>query len=308
VQAIEENALGTGIWSSTNIEASATYDHDVVQYLGNTPPNVPYWIYGNDEHPTDTDPIAHHGWCRWKVPTKGGSPPGAGGDPVFWGFQGQEFQFHGLPDEHFNLISSPSVQLNAHFVYLSSGKCDYNETMCFTHPGTYMDVLGFSIAESRVKLVAGTHAAGLRLWVNDVEVPRGAAVRSLSSNITASLKHGKDGQVRIHTDLIDYEIANSDMFMNIKASLGSTELLHVGATKHTITDRAICKTNIETHNHQLIESTVAKKYPITTQLHGLIGQTWRNVKVCGRDWMGTVQDYIVSELFGQEYHYNYFQF
>ena len=44
------------------------------------------------------------------------------GDPQFSGFQGQSFQFHGLADEHFNLISTPSLQLNAHFVYLSSGK------------------------------------------------------------------------------------------------------------------------------------------------------------------------------------------
>jgi hypothetical protein len=35
-------------------------------------------------------------------------------DPIFVGFQGQEFQFHGLPDEHFNLISTPNMQVNSH--------------------------------------------------------------------------------------------------------------------------------------------------------------------------------------------------
>jgi hypothetical protein len=236
---------------------------------------------------------------------QGFSPPGGSGDPVFTGFQGQVFQFHGLPDEHFNLISSPDVQLNSHFVYLSSGKCDYNETECFTHPGTYMDILGFSIGgETQVKLVAGTHDAGLRIWLNDAEVSLGSHIRSLSTNTSASLKYHKNGAVEIRTEIMDFEIINSDMFLNIKASLKSPQLLRTGAPRHTVTDRNICKTNSETNDHQLIESTVAKKYPITTPLHGLIGQTWRNVKVCGHDWMGTVQDYIVSSLFGTEYHYN----
>lgn len=238
----------------------------------------------------------------------GGAPPCTGcGDPVFSGFQGQVYQFHGLPDEHFNLVSSPDVLLNSHFVYLSSGKCDYNDTECFTHPGTYMDVLGYSIGETHIKLVAGTHEAGLRIWVNDRELQRGARISSLSTNTTAALRYHHTGRVQIKTQIMSFEIVNSDMFFNIHASLNDQQLLRVGATKHTVTDHNICKTNSETHDHQLIEKTVAKKYPVTTPLHGLIGQTWRNVKVCSRDWMGTVQDYLVSDLFANDNHYNYFK-
>jgi hypothetical protein len=237
----------------------------------------------------------------------GDNPPGGSGDPVFSGFQGQHFQFHGLPDEHFNLISSPNVQLNSHFVYLSSGKCDYNDTECFTHPGTYMDVLGLSVADAHVKLVAGTHEAGLRVWINDAEIQRGTHIKALTNNVTSSLRYHHNGKVEVHTDVLSFEIANSDMFMNIQAALNDRQLLKVGATRHTVTDSSICKTNSETHNHQVIESTVAKKYPVTSQLHGLIGQTWRNVKVCARDYMGTVQDYLVSDLFGSDYHYSYFK-
>jgi len=237
----------------------------------------------------------------------GDAPPGGSGDPVFSGFQGQHFQFHGLPDEHFNLVSSPDVQVNSHFVYLSSGKCDYNDTECYTHPGTYMDVLGFSVADAHVKVVAGTHAAGLRVWVNDAELQQGAHIGQLSANTTASLKYHHNGRLEINTEVINFEVVNSDMFMNIRAALNSHELLRVGSKKHTVTDAAICKTNSETHNHQLVEQTVSKKYPVTSQLHGLIGQTWRNVKVCGHDWMGTVQDYLVSDLFASDNHYNYFK-
>jgi hypothetical protein len=241
----------------------------------------------------------------------GGSPPcdapGGCGDPVFAGFQGQVYQFHGLPDEHFNLVSSPDLQLNSHFVYLSSGKCDYNDTECFTHPGTYMDVLGFSIADSRVKVVAGTHEQGLRVWVNDAEIQRGAHFNALNNNVTSALRYHHNGRVEIKTDVMSFEVVNSDMFLNIRAALNDQQLLKVGAKHHTVTDHAVCKTNTETHNHQLVERTVAAKYPVNTPLHGLIGQTWRNVKVCGKDWMGTVQDYLVSDLFATDNHYLYFK-
>jgi hypothetical protein len=226
-------------------------------------------------------------------------------DPIFSGFQGQDFQFHGLPDEHFNLVSSPDVQLNSHFVYLSSGKCDYNDTECYTHPGTYMDVLGLSILDSHVKLVAGTHEAGLRIWLNDQEIRRGTHIKAFT-NTSAYIKYRQNGRVEIHTEIMNFDIANSDMFMNLRVALNNHQLLRVGGIHHTVTDHAICKANTETSNYQLIEQTVAAKYPVTTPLHGLIGQTWRNVKVCSKDWMGTVQDYITSDLFASDYHYNYF--
>jgi len=203
---------------------------------------------------------------------------GPHGDPVFAGFQGQEFQFHGLPDEHFNLVSSPNLQLNAHFVYLSSGTCDYNDTECWTHPGTYMDILGFSIANSHIKVVAGTHDAGLRVWINDMELFRGTRINDFA-NITASIHYHHKGRLEIQTDIMGFEIANSDMFINMKVSLNNPQLLRAGATKHTITDKHVCKANSETNHHQLVETIVAKKYPVTTPLHGLIGQTWRNVRV-----------------------------
>uniref|UniRef100_A0A1J3FH62 Uncharacterized protein n=1 Tax=Noccaea caerulescens TaxID=107243 RepID=A0A1J3FH62_NOCCA len=247
------------------------------------------------------------GVCGPQPPCDNPNGCGGSGDPVFSGFQGQTYQFHGLPDEHFNLVSSPDVQLNSHFVYLSSGKCDFNDTECYTHPGTYMDVLGFSIMDTQVKLVAGTHEQGLRVWIDHQEITRGTHIKTLSINTTAQLRYHHNGRVEIHTEIMNFEIANSDMFMNIRVGLNNQQLMRVGATKHSVTDRTICKTNSETHNHQLIEQTVAGKYPVTTPLHGLIGQTWRNVKVCGRDWMGTVQDYLASDLFASDYHYNYFK-
>ncbi len=39
---------------------------------------------------------------------------------------GQSFQVHGIPDEHFALISFPGFAFNSKFVYIASGDCTYN--------------------------------------------------------------------------------------------------------------------------------------------------------------------------------------
>jgi len=235
--------------------------------------------------------------------------PGLTQDPMFVGFQGQEFQFHGLADEHFNLISTPSMQVNSHFVYLANGQCNYNDSLCWTHPGTYVDVLGFILGDTRIKIQSGTHEIGLRVWLMNNEItpsPR-SIIFALhnSSTDTATIIFTKRNQIKIITPLLMFDITNSDYFMNIGASLSDHELLRAGSRSRFVTQHELCKSQT-THDYQLIEQTVSKLYPVRTPLHGLVGQTWRNVKVCGRDWMGVVEDYLVSDLFGTEYHYNYF--
>ncbi len=54
----------------------------------------------------------------------------------FVGFHGQSYQVHGYPGSWFNIIDAPLVQMNAKFAYLASGTCNYNNTACWTHPGT----------------------------------------------------------------------------------------------------------------------------------------------------------------------------
>jgi len=96
-------------------------------------------------------------------------------------------------------------------------------------------------------------------------------------------------------------------------------MLLAGRMKHTITDSAICshdkyghaKVNDGReelqHDHGMVEAALLKKYPMNWPMHGLIGQTWRNVLICGKHWMGGVQDYVVSSLFGHDYYYNFYK-
>jgi hypothetical protein len=110
--------------------------------------------------------------------------------------------------------------------------------------------------------------------------------------------------------LFNIDVVNSDYFFNLGMSLKNRETLRIGSKRHTITDHSICEQDRVGYsgaagNHGAIESSLAKKYhnaPIA--IHGLIGQTWRNVRVCDKDWMGAVQDYVTSNLFSSDSFFN----
>jgi hypothetical protein len=247
----------------------------------------------------------------------GGAP--THGDPQIGGFQGQSFQFHGLADEVFNLISTPSLQVNGRFVYLSSGKCDYNDTQCWSHPGTYIDQLGFSFSSHRVKVIAGPHRVGMHIDMDGEKLAKGNyQFNTNGSDVTIHFKNR--GTVQINTQQFVFNIFNSDTFFNMEASMLDEVLLRIGSPKHTITDSSLCRKEEaldesklqrsqikQVHNHGAVEAAIDKKYGGTqVPLHGLIGQTWRNVLVCGKHWVGSVTDYLASDLFAQDYVFNFF--
>jgi hypothetical protein len=211
------------------------------------------------------------------LPTQGSS--GASADPQFFGLQGQRFQVHGLPDEIFNLISAPRFSLNSKFVYLSSGQCDYSNTPCWTHPGTYLGELGFLISGHQIKLVSGSHNAGLRLWLDDQEQDLTQAItwRSLANDNTTYFSARANDQFAFRTSNFLIEVTNSDLFFNLQVSLLDTQLLLLGAPV------------VHAEKHVTDDST---NLPA---LHGLIGQTWRNVVYTdGILYEGEILDYLVS--------------
>lgn len=92
------------------------------------------------------------------------------GDPQIVGMQGQDFQVHGIPDEVFNMVSYPTLQINARFSYLESADCFDNYTACFAHPGTYISEEGFRVGKDKVRVAAGSHKKGLSVSVNGKKV------------------------------------------------------------------------------------------------------------------------------------------
>lgn len=84
---------------------------------------------------------------------------------------------------------------------------------CFTHPGTYMDILGFSIGgQNNIKIQAGSHEMGLRIWIGDREHSLSNSYPVLAianTSYVATVQRDDNRHVRIKTPLMDFEMINS---------------------------------------------------------------------------------------------------
>jgi len=220
---------------------------------------------------------------------RGGS---VNGDPQLVGLQGQQYQVHGYPDSIFNLISSPEFSLNSRFVYLSSGICNYNNTACWSHPGTYLDDLGLIVGKNKIRATAGTYSDGLRLWLNDVAIESKSAPISKESLF---LTHQSHDNFYIRTPLFHIEVTNSDHFFNLRVLLLNDYLLNAGQTLLEL-------------DHATPEPDELAIYP-SAPIHGLIGQTWRNIRYPENGaYEGTVDDYLIlsNNIFDPVFPYSQF--
>jgi hypothetical protein len=284
-----------------------------------TMPGNGIWIWGSGQQ-SYQDRMCNNAFPIYCVDL----PPSGSvsGDPQFIGFQGQRFQFHGFPDEYFNLISSPQWQLNSHFIYLANGKSDYNETTHWSHPGTYIDELGFQIGKDRIAITAGTRQHGLHLTINGQSISYVAGQpttynfpsnsnlnthdptlvnnnHTQHSDIDTTLFYFHSNRLIVESGMFLIVCVNADGFFNLEVQLRDATLLSAG-------QRFVQVTNPETASVML--STAYPQVPI----HGLIGQTWRNVKYKYGDseqlWEGRTDDYLIEShnLFGTGYRFNYF--
>jgi len=209
-------------------------------------------------------------------------PAAASGDPQIFGMQGQEFQIHGTPDDVYNMVSTPSLQLNAHFVFLSEGVCD-NYTACFTHPGTYIDIAAFSADNENIRVQAGSIKSGLRLFINEVEKTVSSHVHRVGST---TISFSESRKITVETPELVFGVFGSDRFMNIESSIVDNALMTKGA--------------------KLVKAKPGQQVYPEVAMHGLLGQTWKNVEYTdGSSIEGTVTDYLVQDgLYGSDFTFN----
>jgi hypothetical protein len=257
-----------------------------------------------------------------------GCLPVIGGDPQFNGLQGQYFQFHGMADEVFSLVSSPNLQINSLFKFISSGVCDYNDTVCWSHPGTYLGQIGIQYGNNKILLQSGSHSEGMKIYINDNEILPSYRIHELPyTNNNTNNNHHKTASISAlefksrsifsfrNNDYL-LSIINSDYFFNMNFAIVDRQILNAGSRLLTFTGE-ICERESQLHNkllaadsqHQhttIIKAKLLATYP-SYPLHGLIGQTWRNVEYCGKYFEGSVDDYVTGDLFGNIHTFNYFQ-
>jgi len=89
---------------------------------------------------------------------------------------------------------------------------------------------------------------------------------------------------------MDIQISNSDKFLNQETALLDQKLLALGSERRLLKD--------------------GQSYHSEVPLHGLQGQTWRNVEYpSGLEYEGSISDYHVTDgnLFGSSFVFNQFQ-
>jgi len=207
------------------------------------------------------------------------------GDPQIYGLQGQDFQMHGVPDEIFNMITYPNLQVNARFVYLSAGECIDNYTACFAHPGTYISEEGIRLGNDKIHVRAGAAKKGLTVSVNGKKLASGKQTVKLGS--VEIVNHRR---VEIKTPIMSISLTNSDKFLNQESMLFDRKLLALGAERRVLKD--------------------GQKFHAEVPLHGLQGQTWRNVEhPSGLEYEGSISDYQIQDgnLYGSNFVFNQFQ-
>jgi hypothetical protein len=249
-------------------------------------------------------PSVSQSWPVGPILPNGCAPVGGQGDPQLMGFQGQSYQFHGIPDEVFSIITTPYLQINSRFKYISNGNCEYNHTLCWTHPGTYINEFGLMIkdkddVEYKFLVISQKYSKGLYAMANKQENNNSYSTRfnekfskiELNQVIECesfTIYHEDKNILEIETELFNFVIINSDEFFNFEVSLKNKAILNAGKHKTKITD----------------ESLVNQNYP-NLPIHGLVGQTWKNIVYKDNKlYEGEVDDYLVSDLFGTKFRFN----
>ena len=205
------------------------------------------------------------------------------GDPQIVGFLGQSFQVHGLDGGVYSVISDEETQLNARFVFLSSGSCppvSVLRTQCWSHSGSYFgEVAVQSSSGARLLVQSGAAADGLSLLQLDgqtLELTGGAAnLSSADGSLTVRLY--SRWQLHVTVGVYELEMDNSDRFLNLAA--------------------------VRVRDWSRLSQRL--------QPHGLLGQTWRrsSAGLEVRQVEGLVDDYLEadSDIFGSRFLFNKFK-
>jgi len=224
------------------------------------------------------------------------------------GLQGQQFHFDGASNHAYNLITTHTVQINGQLTHLEKamGPCNFTETPCFSHAGTYITELGLSIASipstTQLRLVSGSHTSGVGINIieNGVERPlhlKRRLILTTNDQYHASILRVNVNTIVINTLFFKMTVTNSEGFLNLAISMHDDNLMRHGAAK-----MIICAGDLSGKDGAAMIGGPA--YP-TVPIHGVIGQTWKNAVYCGAHlYEGEWEDYQVDSLFNNDFRYN----
>jgi len=159
-----------------------------------------------------------------------------------------------------------------------------NFTACFAHPGTYIGEEGIRLGNDKVHIKAGSFKKGLTVAVN------GQRIQGKHTVKLGSVELVNHRRVIVNTPVMTLTISNSDKFLNQESALHDHKLLTLGTERRVLAD--------------------GEQFHPEVPLHGLQGQTWRNVEYpSGLEYEGSINDYHVVDgnLYGTEFVFNQFK-
>lgn len=175
------------------------------------------------------------------------TPTSVLGDPSFVGFNGQRFQVHGIPARFFNLLSTPTLQMNALFTMLVDGESmtagqmkaarvsaqlqsmknkqayPLPLTTAYSHEGTFLSdmALKFTSADKtvvQVRATAGAYTTGFStVTVNGVTVAVSTEAVEVAAGMYVTLS--TPSILTIDTPAVSFTLANADRFFNIEQAV-----------------------------------------------------------------------------------------
>jgi hypothetical protein len=203
------------------------------------------------------------------------------GDPHFYGFDGESFDFMGEPDRYYNLLTDTEVQVNAYFIYwATSGADNY----------TVADRIGIRVSDHRIRI----SPAGLT--IDGYEVPESQRSYHIAKGRIASVERFDRLDDRVPEPMRAREGFGDFMRGYQVLTRCGYEFVVTVSTDH-----------VNPPYLNLLSRTTRRRWP-----HGIIGQTSDHDGVPrqprGQNGEGiiegTYRDYEVSSLWGSDFKFN----
>ena len=243
------------------------------------------------------------------------------GDPLFSGLRGQSFQVHGTSDEHYAVISTPALQVNALFELRTEGDCSERirqRTACWSHTGNYFaavtvlskEAAAVSVDTARQTLAA---AAGIMTDMPPLE-PFAQHLLSGSAAPVIAITAGKHDAGMSITLASTFAVSPSPQWQAVAVTdssflflyhpnadtvvlLSSEFVLRLDNSDRFLNVAAVMTPSLQ-QRVEAAESAGGSRAKLAdaTMPHGLLGQTWSSRRHSSRLRVveGDVDDYVVA--------------
>lgn len=224
---------------------------------------------------------------------------GLHGDIHLTGFQGQPYTVQTESGSIYNLITMPSMFMNAQMTDMTTAAhCESsivtkslparNERECLSYPGTYMTSIGLVSGDDQIIINSVPRGDALSVTINNAIYEWSQLTISIA-NATVELNNERNVLTFLTND-VRITIRNVDRYLSVSVDILTKEWLKQGR-------RDMIPRN---NNSRYANDQAASQLPIV--MHGLLGQSINYVIYQGGAvYQGPSSDYIVKSLTSHQF-------